>query len=261
MSTNDNAAPRHIRRDFVPIEGSCDLHGAFSAMVWPGLKAECPQCRSERVETQQRELREQQAKEAHALMLTSMNLRGRFRTATFDNFEASTAEQRAVLKACRDFADKFSSTQGDGLWLLGPPGTGKSHLGAAIAQAVRFQRDAGVLVMTAREVVRALRDTWRPGSEQSESELIDELGGVCLLVLDEVGVGFGSEAELTQIFDVVDRRYQLRRPTVMLSNLSPSMLKATLGERLYDRLRDGVTSLACNWPSNRAPKATRGSDE
>jgi DNA replication protein DnaC len=260
MSRDDSTTPRSIRRDFVPIEGACERHGAYTAMAWPGLKAECPRCRDERVETSQRELREQQAKEAHALTLTAMNLRGRFRTATFDNFEASTAEQRAVAKACRDFADRFSRTQADGLWLLGPPGTGKSHLGAAIAQAVRFQRDAGVMVMTAREVVRALRDTWRSGSEQSESELIDELGSVCLMVLDEVGVGFGSEAEITQLFDVIDRRYQLRRPTVLLSNLSPSMLKATLGERLYDRLRDGVTVLACDWPSHRTPKVARGGE-
>ena len=261
MSHDDSTTPRAVRRDYVPIQGACDLHGAYTAMAWPGLNPECPQCRDERVETQRRELKEQQARESHALALSSMNLRGRFCNTTFDNFEASTPEQRAALKTCRDFAAAFGRTQGDGLWLIGPPGTGKSHLGAAIGQAVRFQREEGVMVMTAREIIRALRDTWRPGSEYSESDMIDELGSVSLLVLDEVGVGFGSEGELTQLFDVLDRRYQLRRPTVLLSNLSPSMLKTTLGERLYDRLRDGVTVLACDWPSHRAPKSARGNAE
>jgi DNA replication protein DnaC len=61
----------------------------------------------------------------------------------------------------------------------------------------------------------------------------------------------GTEAERLQLFEVIDRRYALSRPTVLLSNLVPGDIKAAVGERSYDRLREGAKMLKCNWPSHR----------
>ena len=72
-----------------------------------------------------------------------------------------------------------------------------------------------------------------------------------MLVLDEIGVGHGSNAEHVQLFEVLDLRYKLERPTVLLSNLTTTALKAALGDRVYDRLREGATVKACDWKSYR----------
>lgn len=73
-----------------------------------------------------------------------------------------------------------------------------------------------------------------------------------LLVLDEIGAGFSSDAERVQLFDVIDMRYKLGRPTVVLSNLTAKDMRPILGERTFDRLREGATLLTCSWPSHRA---------
>lgn len=80
-------------------------------------------------------------------------------------------------------------------------------------------------------------------------------------MLDDVGAGHGSEAELVQLLEIVDLRYRLEKPTVVLSNLVATALKPALGDRLYDRLREGATIKACNWASMRGEFPTRdGSD-
>ena len=72
-----------------------------------------------------------------------------------------------------------------------------------------------------------------------------------LLALDEVGASFGGEAEQVQLLDVIDLRYRLCRPTFIASNLPLAGIKDAIGERAFDRLREGAKVLQCNWPSHR----------
>lgn len=83
-----------------------------------------------------------------------------------------------------------------------------------------------------------------------------------LLILDEVGVQFGSDTERLLLFDILNERYERRRPTILMSNLAlddaeeggrvvPG-IKSYLGERVFDRLReDGGQSVVFDWPSHR----------
>lgn len=215
----------------------------------------CPACQREVEEAQRRREEERTRRELadrKQALLRESGILGRYVGASFDSFDAKTKEQRRVLQACRGFADTFNREQGTGLWLIGLPGTGKTHLGAAMCAAVIEQHARGARIASARDIVRRLRDTWRRDAEETEAAVIDEYGAVSLLVLDEVGAGFGSEAEQVQLFDVIDMRYTLQRPTVLLSNLTPALLKTTLGDRIYDRLREGAKVLVCDWPSHRA---------
>jgi DNA replication protein DnaC len=226
----------------------CWLHGHVEVRTYGHDDPQCPQCDAiERARIA--------AEEAHQRALDNTNLRGRFRDATLDNYKADTPDQQAVLSACREFADNFDRDNGCNLWLIGTPGTGKTHLGSAIAMAVRAKYCLATKVMTCREIVRMVRATWQRDSEKTETQVIDGLGSLPLLVLDEVGVGFGTDSELISLYDVLDMRYQLRRPTVLISNLNAPAIKEFLGDRLYDRLREGAKVVPFKWDSHRASKA------
>lgn len=57
-----------------------------------------------------------------------------------------------------------------------------------------------------------------------------------VLILDELGINFGSMDELKLLYDVVDYRYNSCRPTFLVSNYGEEIVKKILKSRIYDRL-------------------------
>jgi DNA replication protein DnaC len=253
-----------------PIKRECATHGSYQAMhIFGRHWANCPECErqaQERIAAQDAErAREQRAAVAKARLecnLRNCGLAGRNLRASFQNFTATTPKQREVLDAVVGFAKTFTTTSGGGLWLLGLPGTGKTHLGAALVSNSIRERSLAACMHSFGQIQTMLRARWSNSKEsrsfweiedglETTDQLLEHLGTVPLLVLDELGVGRGTDAELETLFQIVDRRYQLERPTVMLSNLKPIELKAAMGDRAYDRLREGTRLLICDWPSHR----------
>lgn len=248
----------------------CLTHGEYTSRNFLGSRwTSCPACaeadhaarEAEKVDSQKRE-------KAHRRMLLS-GLEGRFLESKFANFEAATEDQARVLNACISFVQSIAQQKG-GLTLIGKPGTGKTHLGSAMVNALIHEHDTAAMIFSGREIVRLLRSTWGDRKQpvlggydsrergyievrrpDAEEEMLRMLGEVPLLVIDEVGVQFGTDAETVQLFDVIDLRYRLQLPTVILSNLTGGELKKALGDRAYDRIREGSRLLACKWESRR----------
>lgn len=190
-------------------------------------------------------------------------LEGRYLDLTLADYKASTQRQREALRACSAYAQGFdwSGHGGAGLWLLGPCGTGKSHLAAGIVRAL-YEAGEEATFTTPRALIRRFRESWvkpKDADEDwvSESGLLDIYGRyINLLVLDDVGAWAGTDAELLQLGDVIDLRSTHRRPTVITSNLTSEQLRETLGDRSFDRLAEGARVLVVDGPSYRTtPKA------
>ncbi len=233
-----------------PVDGNCAHHGSFTAISYAAQqRVTCPTCEQDAREAQHQKDAALRREERRQEALNAANLRGRFRETTLGTFDATTPAQRKVLEACKAFAaGPFDAWRV--LFLIGPVGAGKTHLGSAMAHAAIARRH-DARVVTCRELVRALRATWSRSSEQSEEDVINEFAQCGLLVLDELGVGFGTETEVLQVLDVIDVRYRLRRPSVVISNLNMEQIRAAVGDRLFDRLRENAEVHACNWPSHR----------
>lgn len=72
-----------------------------------------------------------------------------------------------------------------------------------------------------------------------------------LLVIDEVGVQYGTEGEQTILFDVLDLRYRGMLPTILMTNQDLSGMKGFLGERTWDRVRETCRWVPFDWESYR----------
>ena len=73
-----------------------------------------------------------------------------------------------------------------------------------------------------------------------------------LLVLDEIGVQFGSDAEKLIMFDIINERYEAMRPTILISNLALSGLSEFVGDRIVDRMKEnGGKLMVFDWESHR----------
>jgi DNA replication protein DnaC len=221
---------------------------------WTG----CPKCaeeQSRRQSEEERAVAQERAKRMAEEAINAAAIPARFRNRTFESFVADTEQLAKALATVKAYADEFKRhlSAGTGLILTGPPGTGKSHLSAAVL--LQLAPDHLCLYTTVSQLIRAVRDTWRKDSETSEKQLIKRLGSdVDLLVIDEVGVQYGTDAERNLLFDILDRRYADMRPTILLSNLQGDALKEVLGERVYDRMRETQRMVTFTGESYR-PKA------
>ena len=161
---------------------------------------------------------------AEALLATEVSAReshggeNRIKTARFparktlEEFDFSF--QRSVRKQIVEHLGQLDFLHSrENVVMLGPPGTGKSHLATAIGirACLAGQR---VAFATATEWVARLGDAKRQG--QLESELV-RLGRVPLLIVDEVGyIPFDPEAA-NLMFSLVSARYE-RASLIVTSN-------------------------------------------
>lgn len=240
---------------------TCDVHGDFTekgirfqlgdrfSELWQGC-ARCAQARREISDAQAaRELADRQAKALEA-QFGSACIPARFRGVGFESYVTLTPDQHRVLNAVRDFASAPATDEGACLILAGGCGTGKTHLALAAAQA-RMARGHTALYVTVLDLVRMLRDTWRKDSGDSESQVLNRLARVGLLVIDEVGVQYGTGSEQLALTTVIDRRYRDQMPMILLTNMEPADFTEAVGERSADRLREVGRWLPLRWDSYR----------
>jgi DNA replication protein DnaC len=199
------------------------------------------------------------ARAVAAARVASIGIGLRYVNSSFDNYVTNgRADSVRALDLCRRFAATFSDrlAAGDSLLLLGNPGTGKNHLAAAVCHEVA---GAGFSVCHTRalKMVRRIRQSWGKGSGgEDEQAAIDLFVAPDLLVLDEVGVDYGSNAERVLFFEVLNDRYENLKPTILVSNLSISEMSVSLGPRIIERFREGKSRvIAFTWESFRGSGA------
>lgn len=198
------------------------------------------------------------------LLIERMGLIGipkRFHAKTIESYVPTCDASRKAHKWVADYAKDLhghlsqadpapDAHAGRSALFLGAPGTGKTHLAIGVIKAMTSVGTARYL--TVQAAIRSIKDTWSKDSDLSESKAIAQLTGPDLLVLDEVGVQFGSEFEANALFDILNARYLDEKPTILLSNLAFEEVKAFLGERVLDRMReDGGTVMLFDWASHR----------
>lgn len=252
MDTSPENPTASLERETRPAQ--CPEHGPYLSLnivrkVW----SRCPTCQAEAAQKHADEEAARLQKEAeahHRRMLAEVRIPARFERCGFDTFVADTDDMRHALTVCRDYAERFSehAVRGASLVLSGKPGTGKSHLAGAILRAL-MQR--GVRYVTCMDMIRAVRETWRRDSERTETQVLGYLADLELLVIDEIGMQYGTDGEQTIIFDVLDRRYRDMRPVILITNQDKEGLKACVGDRVFDRLRETARWVAFDWQSYR----------
>ena len=106
------------------------------------------------------------------------------------------------------------------------------------------------------EIVKFLKEaeTYYLATVEGDQPRVDRLCGYPLLVIDDFGMERGTEYALEQIYNIIDSRYRSRKPLIVTTNLTLTELKNpqdTAHARIYDRLLELCTPIACTGPSMR----------
>lgn len=119
--------------------------------------------------------------------------------------------------------------------LCGPAGTGKTHLAAAITRAC-IEIGKPILFKRAGELYQRIRETYRDETGFTEEGALSEYANARLLVLDDLGAGALSDFERRYTLEVLDRRLNAMRPTIVTSNWTLEEIAQRMDERVASRL-------------------------
>lgn len=213
----------------------------------------CPKCVEEKEETDTQRLQDITLKtnaKKNANLDNAM-IAPRFRDKTLENFEDSSPGHNKAIKTANWFLNNLDDTTG--LLMVGNPGTGKNHLASAIITEAVKRHGKTALFTETLKVIRAIKESWRRDGAV-ESEVLKSFVEPDILVIDEIGVQFGSDTERMYLTEIINDRYNYKKPTILIGNVKIEELGGIIGERPLDRFREGGRVIIFNWESHRSKK-------
>lgn len=153
------------------------------------------------------EIRVQQARK-------NSDLGERFDERTFATYSIPPGDERAYREA------EAAASECSGLWLYGPVGTGKTHLTAAIVNALNARGISAPFVTSLRLLDRIKAAFGR----ENENSVIDEYIAAPMLVLDDMDKAKFTEWASQRFYALVNARYEKQLPIIVTTNATPADL-------------------------------------
>jgi len=220
--------------------------GGTGIRIEPGPKAEarlcecslhCPICHDARFVFEKDKARRDLARmcdcERRRIRIRLYNeagVPGKFADARLDERFRDTRHARIkeAFDTFRAFAKDYEPGQ-QGILLMGPSGVGKTFLVAAFIHEIVFRHGIPAHFRDFFHLLADLRSGY--SQDKPESELIQPLVDVEVLVIDELGKGRNTPWEQNILDVIISQRYNNRKTTVFTSNYTDSR-RTTLSERV-----------------------------
>ena len=161
----------------------------------------------------------------------------RFENASFDSF-IGNKELVDTLRKAKEIKNNIV--------IIGGVGTGKTYLAYALLNQeaekksakgdYRYYSSNFVRYATIKEIIEDIRKCWGKSADKYDWYNVDNYKNVPLLIIDEIGVQYGSDSERIELFEIFNERYNEMLPTIAISNYNRQQIEKTLGLRITDRL-------------------------
>jgi len=181
------------------------------------------------------------------------------RLETFDdrNNAALVSGKRRV----QEFVDVWpAANEGRGLLLMGPCGSGKTHLAvAALLDIVDSGKPGRLLFSNFQDLIQEIQASFDSDEVPRKSEILRPLLETDLLVLDELGSQKPSMFVQDILYYVINSRYNEERTTVFTTNYIddlPDRIGAGLRSRLHEMAEEVRLTGVPDYRAKRRPQNT-----
>lgn len=203
----------------------CDCEKAVA--FWKGWDAKQEKIKKEKELAEEQELRKQKIES----ILGKSGIKKRYLSRTIDSFSV-TAENKRSFEVATDYIKNFREyfTQGKGLYLEGPCGTGKTHLAIAIALAI-INTGVPVICKTSIDILGDIKRCYERNSEVTEEEVLEAYKTVDLLIIDDLGKEQVTEWSVPVLYSILNERYEALLPTIITTNYNTTALAEKLSAK------------------------------
>jgi DNA replication protein DnaC len=163
----------------------------------------------------------------------------RFMECNFDNYNPENYRMQEFLK----FTQAYNFDKN--ILMVGHTGNGKTHLACAILDKALQINKSGLYLPFYKAVEYKIK----------KPEIFVKALNCDLLVIDEYGV-YDSDFKNNLLFEIINERYNNYCHTIIISNMTITKFKESIGDPLYSRLRENVIVKACDWDDYRLKKVS-----
>ena len=152
-----------------------------------------------------------------------------------DSRNSPYKQMSRVLSFCVKYARGFS-TSSESLLFQGAPGLGKTHLSLAIARDV-IESGFGVIYVSAPSIMNKLNKEAFEYDRRSNDSPTEQLLTECdLLIIDDLGTEFSSRFNVAAIYNIINTRMIVSKPTIISTNLTITELQENYNMRIISRI-------------------------
>ena len=161
----------------------------------------------------------------------------RYINKSFSNYDRTKNEK--AYNICLDYARNFKKhlQKGDGLFLTGDVGTGKSHLAAAIvdylARIKKSKLRLQIKYSMSSEILSEVRNAIKANCTE---EVIEGYKECTLLIIDELGTENKTDFGFEVLYKIMNYRYNNQLPTIFITNFNDVELEEKLDKRIISRI-------------------------
>lgn len=135
------------------------------------------------------------------------------------------------FRYCLDYADNFT-LKSPSLFFFGKTGLGKTFLSSCIAKRL-LEQDVNVVFGSLIDFLRKIENE-HFGKEDGNT--LDILINADIVILDDLGSEFQTSFTESILYDIINSRINLSKPTIISTNLSYNELDRKYNERIVSRL-------------------------
>ena len=145
---------------------------------------------------------------------------------------------RRVVKECRDFVKEFDK-QHENLLFTGSTGVGKTFLTNCIAREL-MDTYHSVVYLTASDLFEVFsRNKFDYENAEDMRDMYRFILDCDLLIIDDLGTELNNSFTSSQLFYCINERMNMKRSTIISTNLSPARLRDSYTDRVTSRIMSG----------------------